>query len=100
MSDYNTNPVIIWWWLRRRKKRGQEKRKHWVHPFFHDNLNSGAYIITKELNQDLELFKSFYRMSTESYSFLMGFVGFQVRRKDTNFLTAVSAEERLLITLR
>jgi hypothetical protein len=33
-------------------RRRQEKRKHWVHPFFRDNLNSGAYIVPKELNQD------------------------------------------------
>jgi hypothetical protein len=28
------------------------KRKHWVPTFFRDNLNWGAYIISKELNQD------------------------------------------------
>jgi hypothetical protein len=37
----------------------EEKRKHWVHPFFCDNLNSGACIVSKELIQDTELFKSF-----------------------------------------
>jgi hypothetical protein len=41
----------------RREEVGKEKL--WVHPFFHDNLNSGAYIVSKELNQDPELFKSF-----------------------------------------
>jgi hypothetical protein len=71
-----------------------------VHPFFSDKLNSGAYIVSKELNQDPELFKSFYRMSTKSFSLLVDLVGPEIRRKDTNFRTAVSAEERLLITLR
>jgi hypothetical protein len=71
-----------------------------MHPLFRNNLNSGAYIISKDLNQDPELFKSFYGMSIENFSLLVDLVGPQVRRKDTNFRTAVSAEERLLITLR
>jgi hypothetical protein len=100
MSDNNIDPVIIWWWLRRRKNRGNGKRKHCVHSFFRGNLNSGAYIVSKELNQDPELFKSFYRMSTESFSLLVELVGPQVLKKDTNVRTAVSAEERLLIPLR
>jgi hypothetical protein len=51
MSDNNIDPVMMWW-LRWRKRRRQEKRKQWVHPFCHDNLNKGAYIVSKELNQD------------------------------------------------
>jgi hypothetical protein len=74
MSDNNTDPVIMWW-LKWHKRRRQKKRKHWVHSFFHNNLNSGAYIVSKELNQDPESFKSFYRMSTESFSLLMDLVG-------------------------
>jgi hypothetical protein len=71
-----------------------------VHPFFRHNLNSGDYIVSKEINQDLELFASFYRTSIESLSLLVDLVGTQIRRKDTNFRTAVSTQEILLITLR
>jgi hypothetical protein len=82
MSDNkNIDPVVICQWLRRRKKRGNEKIKHWVYPFFCDNLSSGAYIVSKELNQDPELFKSFYRMNTESFSLLVDIIGPQVRKK-------------------
>jgi hypothetical protein len=83
-----------------RKKRGNQKRQHCVHPFFCDNLRSGAYIVSKEVNQDSELFKSFYRMSIDSFSLLANFIGPQVRKNDTSFRTAMSAQERLLITLR
>jgi hypothetical protein len=101
MSDNNIDPVIIWWWLRRRKRRKQGKRKYWVHLFFRDNLNSGAYIVSKEHNQDPELFKSFYRMNIENLSLLVDLVGPEIRRKYTNLRTTVSAEERLImITLR
>jgi hypothetical protein len=51
-----------------------------VHSFFRDNLNSGAYIVSSELNQDPELFKSFYRMSIGIFSLLVDFVGPKTRR--------------------
>jgi hypothetical protein len=70
-----------------------------VHPFFYNNLNSGAYIVSKELNQGQELFKSFYRISTESVSLLMDLVGAQIRRQNTNFRTAVSRTTGLITVL-
>jgi hypothetical protein len=68
-----------------------------VHPFFHDNLSSGTYIVSKELDQDPELFKSFYLIITESFSLVVDLAGSEVRKEDTYFHTAVSAEERLLL---
>jgi hypothetical protein len=61
--------------------RREETGKHWVHPFFRDNRSSGAYIVSKEINQDPELFRSFYRMSIESFSLLVDIIGPQVRKK-------------------
>jgi hypothetical protein len=46
-------------------------------PFFCDDLNSGAFIFSKELNQDPELFKSFYRMNIGTF-FFMDIVGTEV----------------------
>jgi hypothetical protein len=57
MTNNNIDPVMIWWWLRWHKRRRQAKRKHWIHPLFHDNLNSGAYTVLNKLTQDRELFK-------------------------------------------
>jgi hypothetical protein len=34
------------------------KRKHLVQSFFRDSLNSGAYIVSEELNQDPDSFVS------------------------------------------
>jgi hypothetical protein len=64
-----------------------------VHLFFCNNLNSGGYIVSKELNQDPELLKSFYRMSIDRFSLLVDLVGPQFRRQDTNFCTAVSRKK-------
>jgi hypothetical protein len=58
IPDNNTDPIIIWWWLRRHKKSGRGKIKHWMHPFFHEKLNSSSYIVSKELNQDPASFMS------------------------------------------
>jgi hypothetical protein len=71
-----------------------------VHPSFHDNLSLSSYIVIKEINQDPELFKSFYRTSIESFSILVELTGPAVQRKDINFHKAVTAEERLMITIR
>jgi hypothetical protein len=60
--------------------RREEMGKHWAYPFFRDNSNSGAYIVLKELNQDPELFKSFYLINTESFSLLMDLVEPQVKK--------------------
>jgi hypothetical protein len=34
------------------------KIKHWVHPFFRDDLKSGTFVVSKELNQDPDSFVS------------------------------------------
>jgi hypothetical protein len=40
------------------KSRGQGKIKHWVGPFFRDNLNLGSLIVSKELKQNPDSFMS------------------------------------------
>jgi hypothetical protein len=36
-------------------KHNIRKRKHWLHPFFRDSLNSGAYIVSIELKPGSKL---------------------------------------------
>jgi len=72
---------------------------NWVYPFSCDILSSGAYIASKQLNHDPELFKTFCKMSIACSSLLAERTGPQERRKDTNFRTDVSADEKLLINL-
>jgi hypothetical protein len=65
-----------------------------VLPFFRYSLNSGAYIVSKEPNQDPQISKSFYRMRNESFSLSVDLVGSQVeKKKETNVRTTVSAED-------
>jgi hypothetical protein len=91
MSDNSTDLVVICRWLRYREMRGRGGEvEHWVHPAFLDNLNSTAFIVSKELNQDPV---SFYLMSFESFSLVVNLIGPQVRLRDTNVHADVSAEE-------
>jgi hypothetical protein len=39
------------------------RKKHSVHPFFRDSLNSSAYIVSEELNQDQDSFISWEILS-------------------------------------
>jgi hypothetical protein len=44
------------YYLNRKLNYNIRKRKHWVHPFILYSFNSGAYIVSKELNQDPDSF--------------------------------------------
>jgi hypothetical protein len=55
MSDNNTDPVLMF--VMAEAAWGEEMGKHWAYPFFRDNLNRYTYIVSKELNEDPELFK-------------------------------------------
>jgi hypothetical protein len=48
-----------------REKRGNGTRKNSARPLFRDNLSAGAYTVSKELNQDPELFEPFYLMNND-----------------------------------
>lgn len=76
MSNNNTDPVTIRWWLRQHKKRGQGKTLDAsIVPW---QFKLMCLYCFKKLNQDPELFKSFYHVSTESFSLLVDLVGPQV----------------------
>jgi hypothetical protein len=78
--------------------RRQEKRKRWVHTAFRDNLNSGAYIVSKELNQNPELFQLFYRMSTKFF-FISESCRTSNSKKRYKFLYSYVSRRKQLITV-
>ncbi|CAH1963185.1 unnamed protein product [Acanthoscelides obtectus] len=53
-----------------------------------------------ELNQCPERFQSFYRISKDCFTRLLNIIKPKITKKNTNWRNCVSAEERLLITLR
>ncbi|KAJ8971482.1 hypothetical protein NQ314_000679 [Rhamnusium bicolor] len=76
------------------------KRRYWVHPYNYINLKHSYYIVSRELNDHPDKFKSFYRMSLQTFTRLVSVVGPHIIKKDTTFRLALGIEEKLLITLR
>lgn len=96
MESDDDDAVFLYWWLRNRKKR---KRKYWVHPLIRDRQHS-AFVVARELSSDPVKFKDFFRMSKPLFDRLVELVRPQITKKDTNWRLAVSAEEKVTITLR
>lgn len=88
--------VIAYYYYKKKKK----ERKYWVTPYISNNINRGAFVCAKELGYDEDKFKSFYRMSKESFRLLVQFVRPEIMKQDTHYRCCITVEERLLITLR
>lgn len=78
------------------------ERSMWVRPFFGTRENSGFYSVFNEMlrNNDATLYNNFVRMSADDFDFLLNLVAPRITKKDTSFRKAISAGERLAITLR
>jgi hypothetical protein len=88
--------VVAYCYFRRRK---QEKRC-WVHPYLEKNIRCRLNVAAKELQQTDSKFIAFYRMSKQCYMDLVQLTAPAIRQQNTNMRECVSAEERILITLR
>lgn len=58
------------------------------------------FVAARELQENDEKFQSFYRMSKETYMLLVNIVRPTISKVNTNMRECVSAEERIMITLR
>ncbi|KAJ8973514.1 hypothetical protein NQ317_000442 [Molorchus minor] len=77
--------------LSQRKKR---KRRFWIHPLNTQRIQqSQFYILHPKLRAHPEKFFDYYRMSIISFNE-------DITKQDTHLRLAISAEERLAITLR
>lgn len=83
-----------------RNRRRQRKRKYWIHPYIERNINCRVFVAAQELQYDDKKFLSFYRMSKETYLHLVMLLKPAIHQRNTKFRECVSAEERILITLR
>uniref|UniRef100_A0A023F1D4 Putative nuclease harbi1-like protein n=1 Tax=Triatoma infestans TaxID=30076 RepID=A0A023F1D4_TRIIF len=86
----------------RNKKKREEKRSVWVRKWVLQREEKGLFTnLLKELQkEDDKSYKNFLRMSHEDYECLLKKVEPLVKRKDTHLRRAISASERLTLTLR
>ncbi|XP_025193653.1 uncharacterized protein LOC112593474 [Melanaphis sacchari] len=96
-SDSSDEEVITAYYYYRRNKKN---RRFWVHPYIEKNFHHRLFIAARELNLSDTKFLCFYRMSKESYLYLVNLISPAINKRDTNMRECVNAEERILITLR
>lgn len=99
MMDTEAASIIIicagYLFLKNAQKR-KNKRAVWTKQLY-KKRNVG---LLKELQLDSGVFRNFTRMSKENFYKLLRMIEPVISKKDTKFREAVSAEMRLLITLR
>lgn len=81
-SSDDDNYIALNWYYRNRKNK---KIKYWIYPQIENNVNCRIFVAADELMQDNVKFKSFYRMSKESFNVLVEKVGPAIEKQDTHF---------------
>lgn len=97
-SSSDEEDIVMLLWYRRTKRRAQ--RRLWVHPYIERNFHTRLFVGAREMQESDAKFLAFYRMSKESYIHLVETLAPAIHYLDTNMRECVSAEERILITLR
>ena len=77
------------------------ERELWVHPFCHDACTKGEFFLMyPDLRKYLAKFFRTYRMSIRQFDNLLHLLTPVISKQINNYCKSISAEERLVITLR
>ncbi|CAH1986896.1 unnamed protein product [Acanthoscelides obtectus] len=97
MSNSEEEDVLIYY---RYKRQRRLRRKLWCHPYIERNINCRFFMAANQLAETDVKFVQCYRMSKASYLELVKLLSPFLSKMNTNMRECVSAEERILITLR
>ncbi|CAJ0931340.1 unnamed protein product, partial [Ranitomeya imitator] len=87
--------------LRQRRQRRRAQKRMWVHPLVAERTEKGHfYVLYNDLRRYPDKFLSFCRLSILAFDRLLTILAPHLTLQDTVMRKAISAEERLLITLR
>lgn len=78
----------------------RRQRRWWVRPWLEDKQTAGLKLVNKEFKEDPEQFKQFIRMNEQSFNKLLDRLKPQLEKSNTNFRDAISARDKLIVTLR
>jgi hypothetical protein len=81
-------------------EKGRGGRMFWTHPYIKRNIKCRVSVAANQLQESDSKFIALYRMSKASYQHLLQMTVPALTKHNTNMRECVSAEERLLITLR
>ena len=77
------------------------QRRQWVHPYNLDVHERGEFFITyPDLRKYSKKFFRTYRMSVHQFDNLLHLLPPVIKKNDNNYRESISAEERLVITVR
>lgn len=85
--------------LSEKKRRG---RKCWVRDWIRQRENAGIMnnLLEELKREDEECYKNFLRMSADDFNYLLEKIKFSITKQNTLMRNAISANERLALTLR
>ncbi|CAK1592530.1 unnamed protein product [Parnassius mnemosyne] len=93
--------ACVWLLYRRYKRRRQRQREYWVHPILRDRLTHGMFVtLYPKLRQYEPKFFNYFRMSIKSFDDLLHVIKVDITGDSTILRDSISAEEKLVITLR
>ncbi|XP_069601871.1 uncharacterized protein [Ranitomeya imitator] len=85
----------------RRRRDSRRQKRMWVHPIIHEREEKRHFhVLYRDLRSFPDKFSQFCRLSIEAFDRLLILLGPHLTYEDTVMRRAISAEERLLITLR
>ncbi|XP_057294525.1 uncharacterized protein LOC130623036 [Hydractinia symbiolongicarpus] len=86
---------------REAERKARKKRSIWVRQIYKQREECGIYhtLVQEMALGDRESYFKFMRMSPESFQYLLNVIGPEISKKDTKFRKAISASERLCLTL-
>lgn len=101
MAKFHYNKLRLLYLLYlRRKKRGITKR-FWVHDILKARTIEGDfYTLFERLQQDPEKFFNYFRMSEETFNYVLSHIRNRLQKKNTHARMCISPKEMLVLTLR
>lgn len=96
MSSSEEEDIAFYMYLRLRRRR----KRFWRHPYIERNINCRLFVAAQELILNDERFQSMYRMTKRTFQELVELLTPAISRQNTNMRECISADERILITLR
>lgn len=88
---------------KRKQQKALQKRKHrwWIKELYRNRIQHGCEHLLLDMTfEGGDSFQNFTRMSTDDFELLLTMVTPLIEKRDTNFRCAISARERLVVTLR
>jgi hypothetical protein len=76
------------------------KRRWWVRPWLLRREKGNLHLVNQEFKEDQDQFKTFLRMDERCFELLLNLIEARIAKQDTLKRHAISARDKLIITLR